>query len=270
MSVRESIDPASSLWAWLAFDLWFYRTQRGLSLAQTAMIVHVTRATVSNWEAGRLRPRDTYMRRLDQAWETGGHFERLHMFACSGHDPDWFKQYIQYEEAADVLKMYHGKTIPALAQTQAYAEALLKAAGRSSEAEAETKARMKRQKVLEREHPPYLWILIDQEVLENVVGGPAVMAEQLRHLIDLAEADRVCVRVVPRTSGWHPGHDGHFQVMTINGRGVSYAVAQVAGRLIEAGDESSLLEVRFDEIGALALPRADSQTLMKETLRTYE
>ncbi len=89
MSVRESIDPASSLWAWLAFDLWFQRTQRGLSLAQTAMIVHVTRATVSNWEAGRLRPRDTYMRRLDQAWETGGHFERLHMFACGGHDPDW-------------------------------------------------------------------------------------------------------------------------------------------------------------------------------------
>lgn len=42
MSVRESIDPASSLWAWLAFDLWFHRTQRGLSLAQTAMVVHVT------------------------------------------------------------------------------------------------------------------------------------------------------------------------------------------------------------------------------------
>jgi hypothetical protein len=48
MSVRESIDPTSSLWAWLAFDLWFYRTQRGRSLAQTGMIVHVTRATVSN------------------------------------------------------------------------------------------------------------------------------------------------------------------------------------------------------------------------------
>ncbi|MFF5263132.1 helix-turn-helix domain-containing protein [Actinomadura viridis] len=53
MSVRESIDPKSSLWAWLAFDLWFYRTQRGLSLAQVALIVKTTRGTVSNWEAGR-------------------------------------------------------------------------------------------------------------------------------------------------------------------------------------------------------------------------
>ncbi|MES9538206.1 Scr1 family TA system antitoxin-like transcriptional regulator [Actinomadura sp. NPDC000600] len=270
MSVRESIDPASSLWAWLAFDLWFYRTQRGLSLAQTAMIVHVTRATVSNWEAGRLRPRDTYMKRLDQAWNTGGHFERLHMFACGGHDPDWFKQYLQYEEAADVIKMYHGKTVPALAQTKAYAQALLKAAGRADEAEAEAQARMKRQEILLRKEPPYLWILIDQEVLDNVVGGCEVMAEQLHHLIELGDTDRVCVRVVPRASGWHPGHDGHFQVMTINGRGVSYAVAQVAGRLIEAGDESALLEVRFDQIGALALPRTDSQALMDRMLRKYE
>ncbi|MEU8343970.1 Scr1 family TA system antitoxin-like transcriptional regulator [Spirillospora sp. NPDC048832] len=100
-------------------------------------------------------------------------------------------------------------------------------------------------------------------------GIPSCSA-QLRYLIHLAEVDRVCVRVVPRTSGWQSGHDGHFQVMTINGRGVSYAVAQVAGRLIEAGDESSLLEVRFDEIGAVALPWTDSQTLMKEILRPYE
>ncbi|WP_431521633.1 Scr1 family TA system antitoxin-like transcriptional regulator [Actinomadura madurae] len=76
----------------------------------------------------------------------------------------------------------------------------------------------------------------------------------MRHLIELATRDRVCIRVVPRASGWHPGHDGHFQVMSINGRGVSYAVAQVAGRLIEAGDESALLEVRLIRSGLLPCP----------------
>ncbi|WP_433462770.1 helix-turn-helix domain-containing protein [Spirillospora sp. CA-128828] len=60
MSVRESIDPDSSLWAWLAFDLWLYRTRRGLSLAQTAQVVRVARGTVSNWEAGRLRPQGDF------------------------------------------------------------------------------------------------------------------------------------------------------------------------------------------------------------------
>jgi hypothetical protein len=270
MSVRETIDPNSSLWSWLAFDLWFYRTQRGLSLAQTAKIVHVTRATVSNWEAGRLRPRDTYLKLLDQAWETGGHFERLHLYATRGHDPNWRQQYVQYEEAADVIKMYHGKCVPVLAQTEAYAEAIVRAAGRASEVESATKARMKRQAVLKRKNPPFVWLLLDQEVLENVVGNRAVMTGQLRYLLELADTERVCVRVVPRGAGWHPGHDGHFQVVTVSGKEISYAVAQLAGRLIEAGDESAALEVRFDEIGALALPREESKGLIKEILRSYE
>ncbi|MFC5749448.1 helix-turn-helix domain-containing protein [Actinomadura rugatobispora] len=270
MTVRETIDPNSSLWAWMAFDLWFYRTQRGLSLAQTAKIVNVARGTVSNWEAGRLRPRDTYLKTLDRAWNTGGHFERLHMYACSGHDPDWRKQYVQYEAAADVIKMYHGKSVPVLAQTEPYARAIVKAAGRSGDVENEAKSRMKRQGVLKRRNPPYLWLLLDQEVLENVVGDRDVMAGQLHFLLELAEVDRVCVRVVPRGAGWHPGHDGHFQVATVGGKGVSYAVAQLAGRLIDAGDESAVLEVRFDEIGAIALPREDSKALIQETLGRYE
>ncbi|MFB4312736.1 DUF5753 domain-containing protein [Actinomadura sp. 21ATH] len=122
----------------------------------------------------------------------------------------------------------------------------------------------------QRRNPPYLWILIDQEALENVVGGSDVMAGQLRFLLELAERDRVCIRVVPRTAGWHSGHEGNFQVMTVGGKGVSYAAAQLAGRLVEASDESAVLQVRFDEIGALALPRADSKALIKETLRMYE
>ncbi|GAA4240746.1 helix-turn-helix transcriptional regulator [Actinomadura meridiana] len=270
MSARELINPKSSLWAWMAFDLWFYRTRRNLSLAQTALIASVTRGTVSNWEAGRLRPNDKCLTLLDQAWDTGGHFERLHMFATSGHDPDWYNQGVQYEMAAEVIKVFHGKSVPVWLQTEAYAKAILKAAGRAAEIESETQARMKRQEILKRKRPPYLWVLIDQEVLENVVGGPEVMAGQLRYLLELADLECVCVRVVSRSVGWHPGQDGHFHVMTVSGRGVSYAVAQVAGRLIEAGDESAILEFRFDQIGALALPRADSKTLIEQILRMYE
>ncbi|WP_436772342.1 Scr1 family TA system antitoxin-like transcriptional regulator [Yinghuangia sp. YIM S09857] len=123
---------------------------------------------------------------------------------------------------------------------------------------------------MKRREPPYLWLLLDQEVLENVVGGREVMAGQLAYLLELAGTERVCVRVVPRSAGWYPGHDGHFQVLTISGRDVAYAVAQVAGRLIEAGDESGVLDLRFDEIGAVALSRMDSKALIEQTMRSYE
>lgn len=73
------------------------------------MIVNVTRGTVSNWEAGRLRPADKYLKRLDEAWNTGGHFERLHLFASTGHDPDWYRQYLQYEGAAKIIRCTTGR-----------------------------------------------------------------------------------------------------------------------------------------------------------------
>ncbi|WP_051712304.1 helix-turn-helix domain-containing protein [Spirillospora albida] len=270
MSARELIDPKSSMWAWLAHDLWFYRTQRGLSLAQTGLIVRAARGTVSNWEAGRLRPHVDHMKRLDEAWKTGGHFTRLLWYAQTGHDPVWFKQYVQYEETADVIKIYNGKNLPVFVQTEAYAQSILWMAGRIREAETESKARMKRQSILARPEPPHVWILIDQEVLECMVGSREVMRGQLQRLIDIEDNPRLVVRVVPRAAGPHPGHDGAFQVLKVGGREVAYVAAQIGGRLIEAGDEIAGLAIKFDQIGALALSRDDSRNLIEQTKRMYE
>jgi transcriptional regulator with XRE-family HTH domain len=270
MSVRETIDPKSSHWAWLAFDLWFHRTRRDLSLAQMGLIVKVSRGTVSNWEAGRLRPKEEHMIRLDEAWETGGHFERLLWYARTGHDPDWFKQYIQYEAAAEIIRVHDGKWIPLLVQTEGYAQAILWAAGRVREVEVESRARLKRQEILSRDDPPYLWILLDQEVLECPVGGPEVMRAQLSRLLELDEHPHISIRVVARSVGWHPGHDGHFQILKIGSRDVAYAGAQIGGRLIESGDEVGRLGIRFDQIGALALSRDASREMISQTMRAYQ
>lgn len=270
MSVRETIDPDSSLWAWLAFDLWLHRTRQGLSLAQTARVMYVTRGTVSNWEAARGRPSDRHLRLLDEAWNTGGHFQRLYRYATQGHDPDWFRQYVQYEEAAEVIKVFHGKTVPLLAQTEAYANAVLHAAGHVEIAEEVTKARMQRQRVHGRKPPPRLWILIDQDVLERPVGSAPVMYKQCEHLLDLSEKPHVSVQVVRRSAGWHPGDDGPFQVLKVQGKVIAYAGAQIGGRLIEAGDEAEILAVRFEEIGALAESLDASRELIIRMMGMYE
>ncbi|WP_242886379.1 helix-turn-helix domain-containing protein [Actinomadura litoris] len=270
MSVRETIDPNSSHWAWLAFDLWFHRTQRGLSLAQTALIVRVTRATVSNWEAGRFRPGDEHMALLDKAWDTGGHFQRLLYYARTGHDPDWFKQYIQYERAAEIIKIYHGKVIPALVQTEDYRCALLVVAGREHEIGAEAEARKKRQEILERSDSPYVWILLDQEAVECQVGSRDVMRAQLQSLLDLVDHPRVVIRIIPRSAGAHPGQDGAFHILTLGPRTIAYAGAQIGGRLIEAGDEVSTLAVRFDQIGAHAWSKSASREFIEQEMRKYE
>jgi hypothetical protein len=216
------------------------------------------------------KPKNEYLANLDKMWDTGGHFQRLLFYASTGHDPDWFRQFVLYEEAATDIKIYHGKTIPILLQTSEYAQSLLWAAGRIREIEAESKARMKRQAILKREDPPRLWVLLDQEVLECLVGGTEVMRKQLEHILVMAKDPRFSIRVVARSAGPHPGHDGPFQIYRVRDRNVAYAVAQICGRMIEGGDEASTLGVRFEQIGALALSRDASCELIERTLRMYQ
>ncbi|MFC4911939.1 helix-turn-helix domain-containing protein [Actinomadura gamaensis] len=274
MSVRESIDPKSSIWGWLAFDLWFWRTQRGLSLAQVGLIAKVTRGSVCNWEAGRARPTKEHMCRLDDAWKTGGHFERLLFYAKTGHDPDWFKQYLQYEAAATIIKLYHGKIIPTLLQTEDYIRGVL-AGSEPAVVEASIKSRAERQRRLAGVDCPYLWVLLDQEVLECPVGSSKVMIGQLDYLLDISSDPKVSVRIVPRAAGHHPGHDGPIQILKVGSerlgsREVAYVGAQLGGRLIEGGDEIGALTIRSDQIGDLALSKGDSRLLILETKRGYQ
>ncbi|BCJ59058.1 hypothetical protein C1I93_08075 [Micromonospora endophytica] len=69
-------------------------------------------------------------------------------------------------------------------------------------------ARLGRQAILSRPHA-----LIDEAVLRRALGGPAVMARQLRHLVDAAERPNVTLRVVPLTVGAHTGLDGSFALL---------------------------------------------------------
>ncbi|HEX5541553.1 MAG TPA: Scr1 family TA system antitoxin-like transcriptional regulator [Micromonospora sp.] len=46
-------------------------------------------------------------------------------------------------------------------------------------------ARIERQAVLARDEPPQFVAVLDEYVLRRAIGGPAVMREQLRHLVGL-------------------------------------------------------------------------------------
>jgi len=45
--------------------------------------------------------------------------------------------------------------------------------------------------------------VIDESVLRRQIGAPEVMAEQYRHLIDMAGLDHITVQVLPFTAGAH-------------------------------------------------------------------
>ena len=129
MAENEAVDPDSSMWGWLAHDLRFYREKYGLSQPALGEIIGRSGSNVSNCEAGRRRIAYKEARLLDARFKTGGHFQRLLRYAQRGHDPDWFRQFVDLEKKATTIKTFQALAIPGLLQVPEYARALIEAGG---------------------------------------------------------------------------------------------------------------------------------------------
>ncbi|MFS1298151.1 DUF5753 domain-containing protein [Streptosporangium longisporum] len=102
------------------------------------------------------------------------------------------------EPIALVIRSWDPLLVPGLLQTESYARHLFANGPRATpdEVEERVQARMRRQRILDKEDPPMLLVLIDEGVLRRRVNGPEVMREQLGHLLEVAQRPSVTVQVV--------------------------------------------------------------------------
>jgi hypothetical protein len=97
--------------------------------------------------------------------------------------------------------------IDGLVQTQDYARTLLSTAPEATAeiVSARLANRMARQRrVLYRDDPPDAWLVVDEMSLYRRVGSPAIMAEQMRHLSEVARLPHVTLQVLPAVA--HPAN----------------------------------------------------------------
>ncbi|MDL4774652.1 MULTISPECIES: helix-turn-helix domain-containing protein [Thermomonosporaceae] len=269
MSAADEIDPMSSLYAWLAYDLRFHRQKRRLTGTQVGKIIGCVRSHVANLEAGRARIDMDQAKALDKEWGTGGHFQRLLWFARTAHDPDWFRQSAEFEARARVIRAYQGQVIPVPFQTEAYARAVL-AMARVKDLDRALQSRMARQEeLLGRDDPPLFVTLLDQDALDRPIGGPQVARAQLQQLLSLGELPNVILRAITRATGAHVGLNGPFQIMSLEKRDVAYIGAFHGGRLVQEPAEIRDLTVDFELIGAKALPEDATRILIEKLMEGY-
>lgn len=103
------------------------------------------------------------------------------------------------ESGAAELQTYEPTAVHGLLQTEAYTRALVRAVASDGEpvnTEAIAAARLRRQEQAETAgtRPD---ILMEEVAIRRPVAPPLVMAEQLRHLIDLAASPPITLRILP-------------------------------------------------------------------------
>jgi transcriptional regulator with XRE-family HTH domain len=177
-------------------------TQQSLGetvIMSPSMIAHI--------EAGRRRPRLEDARRIDKELGTGTFFERWLPALDEAQFAPHFMEAAESEQRAELIEEYAVGAVPGLMQTAAYTRAVYlgtdPAIG-AEELELHVRSRLGRARVFEGPSKPRMWAILGEAVLRTAVGGPAVMAEQLRHIAALVRLGLVQVQVLPFSSGAHP------------------------------------------------------------------
>ncbi|UFR01174.1 helix-turn-helix transcriptional regulator [Streptomyces sp. Go40/10] len=198
------------------------REAAGLSRDEAARVLRVASATVRRMEMAEVALKIPYVQVLLDTYgvpeEEADAFVRLAEEANQPgwwqrfHDvlPDWFSLYVSLEGAARIIRSYEPHFVPGLLQTEEYARAVLEAGtiGQSSPetVERHVSLRMERQRLLERDDPPHLWVIMDETVLRRPVSmRPEVLRDQLDRLLEYAVRDRVTLQIAEFAAGPHPG-----------------------------------------------------------------
>jgi transcriptional regulator with XRE-family HTH domain len=198
------------------------REQTGVAGRELARRLGVSHAAISHWETGKRVPRlEDVASLLAVLGVTGDERERILELARHAADPNWLTVGIpgvgqqlagvmECERTAKFIAEWSPCVIPGLLQSADYARAIIGSGGVSpGHVEARLIVRLGRRDVLSRRDLDELVILIGEPAIRQEIGGPAVMAEQLRYLLRLAGTG-ISMQVVPVGKGWHPGLAGPF------------------------------------------------------------
>ncbi|GAB1642735.1 helix-turn-helix domain-containing protein [Krasilnikovia sp. MM14-A1259] len=267
----------------LGLELKRLREERRLSREEVAGHLEVSVSTVSRIETGRggLRPKD--LRQLLDLYGVAEEATRtdLEALARAGKVQGWwtrhaadlrsaYSTFIGLESEATWLLDFEAITVPGLLQTESYARALLASAlpAMTDDAiEARVRVRMQRQRArLDGPTPVDLWAIIDESVIRRRVGGPLVMREQLKHLVEIAGRPNVTIQVLPYAAGAHPGVIGSFVVLRFaQDPDVAY-IEGVAGDVYAEGADVQRFTLAFDGLRAAAASPGASRDMLEAAL----
>lgn len=199
----------------LALELRRLRTKAGKTIYDVADRLECSAGKVSRIEMGVVGARIQDVREmLDLYGVRGEQREQLLDLVRRSRRRAWWQDFagVVPPESAKLYGLEAGAAsiddhsvalVPGLLQTGDYARAVICSPPdeKQENLERRLELRTRRQELLERTDPPRIRFVLYQAVIDAVIGSPAVMAEQLRHLLEIAGRPNVTLRVIRADAG---------------------------------------------------------------------
>ncbi|WP_055546297.1 helix-turn-helix domain-containing protein [Streptomyces kanamyceticus] len=263
------------------------RERAGMTAAEASRALGTTQGQISNIEANRFGVNPERVRTLARIYGcTDTQLVDALADMAAERTRGWWEEYreilpqrlldlAELEHHADALRVAQALHIPGLLQTAQHARALFADAvppRLPHEIEHLMSYRIKRQAVLHRGTPLPYTALIHEAALHMRVGGPAVAAEQLNHLVEMGRRAHISVLVIPFGRGAFPG----------SGQGIDYAHGPVThldtvqldtehgSEFLDAAAQLERYTTVLDRLEKLALPAEESRELIAQAAATQK
>ncbi|RCW46943.1 helix-turn-helix protein [Halopolyspora algeriensis] len=204
----------------LGAELRELRKEAGLTVRDLASRLQVGHAAVSRYETGVRSPAvDMLARILTALGAPSERYDELMELARRSSEPNvigdsrsglhkHLLNLAEFERTAERIVHVAPMVIPGPLQTRSYAEQIMSSLT-GEERDIRLELRMARSGAVLASQK--LEAVICERVLHDDIGGPSVLAEQLRHLVATAQAGQAHVRILPsRLQRWTLAHNGSF------------------------------------------------------------
>jgi len=207
------------------------REDAGKTLDEVAVELECSRAKVSRIELGQVRVHPREVEAMLAFYGVGSQErEELVRLAREARRKGWWHEFrdldqdsalkqvafVDNETAAASIRTYQAILVFGLFQTEEYARAVLRAVRLDLpdvEIDRHVELRMKRQKLLDQQEMPRLWVVLDEAALRRPIGGRDTMRQQLNRLVEVADHPKVKLQALPYEAGEHAGLDGAFMIL---------------------------------------------------------
>jgi transcriptional regulator with XRE-family HTH domain len=260
------------------------RTELGLTVEDVADKLMCSTAKISRMETGARRPilRDVRdlcaLYNVDEA--ATAEFMKL---TREAREQGWWTQYedlklspyVGLEQDASSITAYSLFYLHGLVQTEDYAHAIIEAIAPRMEPailQQRLEARLRRQELLDQPGPPNYRLLVDEAVLRRPVGGPSVMAGQIRRILELSAAGKMRMQLIPFAAGAYSVGDVSFTLLEFKEPvlpPVVFVEGLVANQYYERPVDVARYRESIENIRDSALSTRESEQRLLEMQKIY-